>query len=212
LTACESIAPYDDDPGLLNEAMMNYRAIREQAMATGVECDAVTSMIQVCDSLQLEISSESIQRTVDRIMWDAQIDVQPIDGAIDLLEYAASQDTPVAVVSSAAYHPFLEWSLDRFAMSRFVDRIVTSAACGIYKSDPAIYQYTLDLFQASAQSSVHVGDSPRFDVASAGSIGMKTVLLTDDLNARFDPAPDLMVRTLGEVPEHWDRLLSVQQG
>lgn len=178
-------------------------------MATGVECDAVTSMIRVCDALQISVPTDKLERTVETIMWNAQDDAGPISGAIELLQHASNYRVPIAVVSSAAYHPFLEWSLERFDMTRYVDRIVTSASCGIYKSDPAIYQHTLDLFQATAVKSLHVGDSPRFDVASASSIGMKTVLLTSDLDARFDPAPDLVVRSLGDVPKHWDKLLPV---
>jgi HAD superfamily hydrolase (TIGR01509 family) len=191
----------------IEHALQTYRAIREEAMASGVECDAVTSMIRVAEAIGLSITETETTRLVEQIMWDAQHDAEPIPGAAELLRTVRSSDVPIAVVSSAAYHPFLEWSLERYAMSANVDRIITSAACGIYKSDPAIYQHTLDLFNASASQSVHVGDSPRFDVASASKIGMRTVLLTIDTEARFDPAPDLMVRSLGEVPDHLDRLL-----
>ncbi len=203
-----AISPGEDNHQMLTEALQRYRAIREQAMASGVECDAVTSMIQVAHELELVLRPDDIASAVQSVMHRAQHDAQPIPGAIELLQGVRARGIQIAVISSAAYHPFLEWSLTRFDMSDLIDEVVTSARCGIYKSNPAIYQHTLDLFNASAATSVHVGDSPRFDVASASSIGMKTVLLSNDLAATLDPEPDLVVASLGEVPEHLDRLLT----
>jgi FMN phosphatase YigB (HAD superfamily) len=89
----------------------------------------------------------------------------------------------------------------------FFQHVVTSASCGIYKSDPGIYSYTLDLFSVSPENAVHIGDSHRFDVVSAASIGMQTILYTSEDGQNLQPQPDAIVDSLGDAASHLDRLL-----
>jgi HAD superfamily hydrolase (TIGR01509 family) len=133
-------------------------------------------------------------------------EARPRDGAVELVQRLERRRQPMAVVSSAAYHPFLEWCLERYCMRSAFSYVVTSASCGIYKSNPEIYRHTLNLFGADASRSIHIGDSHRFDVTSASKVGMKTIFLTSDADRPYDPAPDAIIASLGDAETHLDRL------
>jgi FMN phosphatase YigB (HAD superfamily) len=86
--------------------------------------------------------------------------------------------------------------------------VVSSAECGYYKSRPEIYWSALARLDADAHRSVHVGDSPRYDVEGAARAGMKTVWLRR--SDAFQPAiaPDL---TLASLEQSAPQLLHLLQ-
>jgi putative hydrolase of the HAD superfamily len=128
-------------------------------------------------------------------------------GVIELVQELARQNLKLAIVSSAAYHPFLEWCIDSFELRPHFQAIVTSASCGIYKSNPAIYKHTLDMIEAEPEYSLHVGDSHRFDVASASAIGMLTALYGNPPSSALIPEPDIVIESLGDAAPSLVRLL-----
>jgi HAD superfamily hydrolase (TIGR01509 family) len=204
-----TLIPPDRDPAaLIREGHAVYRSIREEAMRSGVECDAVASIQRVFAQLRLNVDDPIIDSAVETVMYRATAKARPRRGAEELVHTLFEQGLELAVVSSAAYHPFLEWCLEHHNLKSSFRHVVTSASCGIYKSDPEIYRHTLNLFSAPASRSVHIGDSHRFDVRSASRVGMRTILLTDSPYDEFDPAPDAIITTLGEAQPHLDRLLS----
>jgi HAD superfamily hydrolase (TIGR01509 family) len=188
-------------------ASTTYRAIRKQATETGIECDAEASMLRVLESLKIELDPITVHTTVEQVMWEAVDGAAPRDGAVELVRSLARENVALAVVSSAAYHAFLEWCLERYGIRAAFAHVVTSASCGIYKSNPEIYRYTVDLVGTQPERAVHIGDSHRFDVASASKIGMRTILLADE-HADLDPTPDAVICSLGEARPHLDRLLA----
>ena len=197
-----------DVSAIKREGREIYRGIRRQAMDSGVECDADSSILQVFDRLNLSIGESNVRCAVQRVMRATVDAARPRSGAIELVNHLERRGIPIAIVSSAAYHPFLEWCLQRHGIRHAFEQVVTSADCGIYKSNPQIYQHTLDLFGASPGASVHIGDSHRFDVTSASRVGMRTILLTSESSLDLDPQPDAIIQSLGDAAPHLDRLLS----
>ncbi|MER3484671.1 MAG: hypothetical protein C4345_00535, partial [Chloroflexota bacterium] len=104
----------------------------------------------------------------------------------------------LGIISSAVYHSFVEWALERFGIREHFAHVTTSASSGYYKSRPEIFWQTLDLLGAEPSRSVHVGDSLRFDVLGAQRAGMRAVWLARDDPARTVEAiePDLVLPTL----------------
>ncbi len=189
------------------EARETYREIRRVAMDSGVECDAEESIWRVAQRLDLPFSREQLDNSIRAVMLDALNDAHPMSGATELVNDLYADGFKLGVVSSAAYHPFLEWCLDRFQLRDAFSHVVTSADCGVYKSDPAIYRHTLKLFGVEPDCAVHIGDSHRFDVASAAAVGMRTILVARQRDPALTPAPDAVIRTLGDARPELDRLL-----
>jgi putative hydrolase of the HAD superfamily len=70
--------------------------------------------------------------------------------------------------------------LERVGLAPLVDAVVTSAAVGSRKPDPAIFTHALALAGTAAAQARHVGDSLAEDVAGARACGIRPVLLLRD--------------------------------
>ena len=100
----------------------------------------------------------------------------------------------LAVVSN--WEPSLALSLDRLGLARFFEAIVISAAEGIWKPDPRLFEVALKRLQVAPDKAVSVGDHIERDVDAARHAGSHGVLLD-----RFDDHPEYVprVRTLTEL-------------
>lgn len=67
--------------------------------------------------------------------------------------------------------------LERLGVAELLDCVVTSAEVGAAKPDPAVFLRALELLELRPEEVVHVGDSPRLDVAGAEAAGIKAILI-----------------------------------
>ena len=77
--------------------------------------------------------------------------------------------------------------------------MVTSAAAGAPKPDPALFVAALRLAGCAAGEALHVGDSPVNDVDAARSAGIRAVLLSRDGSAA-PPTGVEAIASLAELP------------
>ena len=185
-------------PALLDEADARYRQLRHEIIDHGNELTAEACLEHVFDTMQLQVSEVDVRRGVADLMRGALAGATPIPGAVATVREIHRFGVPVGIVSSAVYHPFLEWTLEAFGIRDAIDVVITSASAGFYKSRAELYVHAAELLGASPESMVHVGDSFRFDVAGANRAGMGTVWLRDDRSQSEDPSirPDLTLTTL----------------
>jgi len=185
-----------DDPTIEAKAIERYRALRLEIIHHGNEQDAVTCAMQVLQELEISIDRPTIERGIAEVMRGALVTSEPVTGAIETVHRLADQGLRLGVISSAVYHPFLVWSLEKFGLADAFQVIVTSASAGYYKTRPELYYYTLAQLGSKPDRSVHVGDSYRFDVLGARAAGMHTVWFdTGHHEGRGDEA-DLCVTTI----------------
>ncbi len=160
------------------EATVAYRSLRKDVMETGIEKDALTCVEEVFATLGVDAPSTAIPPAIDSLMRACLPDLAPVPGAVETISSLIDRDVPVGIVSSAVYHPFLEWALEDFNLLERLAFIATSASIGFYKSDIRIYHHAYELAKATLGLGVHVGDSPRWDIATARDAGLGTVLYT----------------------------------
>ena len=190
----------------------SYRALRQDVIASGREVDALTSVERVLAAHGVALAREQVARSIDRLMREALEHAAPVPGAVETVRAVAADGHAVGVVSSAVYHPFLEWTLDAFGLRDALAFVITSVSSGIYKSDPAIYRQAMTTAGASPERSLHVGDSLRWDVATARQAGMRTIWFANghaDVFAREGegPLPDLTIHSMvGAAPLILERL------
>lgn len=179
-----------------------YRKLRQQVIESGKEIDAAESLGIVLKRLNVAATSEEIDRALVEIFEPAVSGTSPIDGVVESVRRLRRAGVRLAVVSSAAYHPFLEWTLARFGIDDAFDAVLTSASTGHYKSTPQIYATALDTLGVRPERCIHVGDSERFDVRPAASLGIRTVLFdgVESLAATHTEA-DLRLPTLVDLPD-----------
>jgi putative hydrolase of the HAD superfamily len=191
------------DPRLLDAATAAYRRLRDGVTRDGREVTAEAGVARVLAELGLPSDAAAVAEGVETLMRATLDEATPIPGAVGTVRAVAETGTPLGVVSSAVYPPFLEWALERFGIRDVFADVTTSAGAGFYKSNPEIYRRALAALGATAERSVHVGDSYRYDVAGARRAGLKTVWLRTD-SARLPeegPPPDLTIASLdGSAP------------
>lgn len=189
---------------VLLEADDRYRSLRREIMDHGNELTAEQSLRVIFDTMEIPADDADITDGVAALMRAAADLAKPIPGAIETVHAITEAGVRLGVVSSAVYHPFLEWTLDEFGIRESFTTIVTSASAGFYKSRPEIYFHAAELLSADPARMVHVGDSLRFDVGGASRAGMGTVWLQfpDKPSDSSEFIPDLTVTTLvGSAPE-----------
>ncbi len=178
----------------LVEAEAAYHAVRTAAMASGRETDAVAGVWQVLTVLGL--AGDLDRRVVPGAVLSAQraclADTALVPGAMAAVLALRAAGYRLAVVSSAAYTPFVRWGLARYGLTDFFPVVATSAGTGYYKSDPRLYAWALRRLGVAAGAAVHVGDHPRWDVQGAQASGMRAILFDRGPAARpsATPAPD----------------------
>jgi putative hydrolase of the HAD superfamily len=70
--------------------------------------------------------------------------------------------------------------LERAGLGELLDGVVTSAAVGARKPEPAIFAAALEIAGCEAAETLHVGDTPAEDVAGARTAGIRPMLLDRD--------------------------------
>ena len=173
-----------------------YRALRLEIIHHGNEQDAVSCAMQVLGELGVDVDRPTVERGIAELMRGALATSEPVIGAIEAVRQLAEQDLRLGIISNAVYHPFIEWSLEKFGLADAFSVVVTSASAGYYKTRPELYEHTLERLGSEPTRSVHVGDSYRFDVLGARAIGMGTVWFDTGHHEGAGDDADLVVTTL----------------
>jgi HAD superfamily hydrolase (TIGR01509 family) len=182
----------------LEEADARYRQLRLEIIEHGNELTAEACLEHVFCAMQLQVTDDDVRAGVAELMRGALVGAAPIPGAVATVREIHRSGIPMGIVSSAVYHPFLEWTLEAFGILDAFQVVITSASAGFYKSRAELYVHAAELLGATPQRMVHVGDSFRFDVAGAARAGMGTVWLRGARSESEDPSirPDLVLTTL----------------
>ena len=187
-------------PETLESAATVYREIRKSVIESGYELTAEACVATGLERLSLHAAEADIARGVKYLMHGALHDLTPVPGALELVDELGRAGIRLGIVSSAVYHPYLEWSLDAFGISDAFVSVVTSASAGFYKSRTEIYVHALRQLDVVPERAVHVGDSWRWDAGTAKQAGMKTVWFNAK-RAEAEIVPDLEIRILeGAAP------------
>lgn len=186
------------DPGLLDTAASTYRQLRLEIIEHGNELPAEDCVGEVLKRLALPVDMAAIARGVGELMREVFAEVSPVPGAVATVRGLHAAGVPLGIISSAVYHPFLEWTLAKFHLQDAFLDITTSASAGHYKSRPELFWHATAAIGAEPRSTVHVGDSYRFDVEGASRAGLATVWLNREGKPApaSDITPNLTLRTL----------------
>jgi len=183
---------------VLADADTRYRQLRQDIIGHGNELTAEACLETVFAAMQIAVPATEVETGVEEVMCATLDEVVPIPGAVETVRALHAAGIPLGIVSSAVYHPFLEWTLEQFGIQDAFQIVVTSASAGFYKSRPEIFLYAVQALGSEPARTVHVGDSLRFDVGGARKAGMGTVWLRGNGVQPEDDAivPDLIIETL----------------
>lgn len=109
---------------------------------------------------------------VTQSRWQAELD------AVPTLDELRRQGYRIGLVSNAGYDADIQVLIDNAGLRPYLEFIISSAAAGIRKPHPDIFQTALDFFDLPAAQAVMVGDFLQADVLGANRLGMGSVWIT----------------------------------
>ena len=104
---------------------------------------------------------------------------EPLPEAATVLAELRARGLRIVVVSN--WDCSLPDVLEQIGLRDAVDAVVTSAAVGVPKPDPRIFNAALAAAGCGADEAVHVGDSQEHDIAGAQAAGIRALLIGRDL-------------------------------
>ena len=195
-----------------DEAVAAYRRIRREIIVHGLEKDACTCVELAALELGYNLDEQHISLGVEAIMRSTLPDSHATDGVVEAIKQLRADGIRLGVVSSAVYHPFLEWSLEKFGILGDFEVIITSASCGYYKSRTEIYTQTVEALGAAPEHTVHIGDSVTYDIDTASRIGMGTVLYDPEGVSESPGNAGAVVRTMMDIHRVIERVYQEMHG
>lgn len=193
--------------GRIGEASITatYRALRQEIMSHGREYTAREGVGHVLEQLGIELDPDAVEATIEQLMRACLPTMTPVDGAIDAVRALRAPGRMLGVISSAAFHPFLTWTLDQFGLTEAFDFVLTSASTGFYKSDPTMYRLALERASTEPDQAVHIGDSLKWDIETPQRLGMRTIWLRRESHDTHGMdistiKPDVVIDVMREAP------------
>lgn len=136
---------------------------------------------------------------VSEAFWHIEAETQP---ALDDLR---RQGYRLGLISNAADDANVQRLVDKAGLRPYFDVLLTSAAQGIRKPHPRIFQTALQTWPALPAQAVMVGDMLSADIQGANNLGIYSVWVTRRVTFPNAPAPslwpDAILENVGELPE-----------
>jgi HAD superfamily hydrolase (TIGR01549 family) len=133
---------------------------------------------------------------VTQAHWHAEPDALPT------LRLLHARGIRMGVVSNAAWDADVQAQVDQHGLRGWLDFVLTSAAFGVRKPHPLIFQRALQHWHTAPGSALMVGDMLAADVLGAQRAGLAGVWLTRRANGRQGGGvtPDRVIGSLAELP------------
>jgi len=192
--ATQGVIPHDG--AQMASATAPYRALRLAIQEHGQESDALAGVQHAFQAIGLTLPDATVAAAIDELMASVRADASPRPGVVEAIAAFSDARIPMAVISNAVYHPFIEWCLNDWGIRDAFAAVISSASCGYYKSHDGIYSCALEALGIAPGETVHVGDSYRFDVEPAHRLGLRTVWLNLTGTPRDPCVADLVVSDL----------------
>ncbi len=127
------------------------------------------------------------------------------EDALSTLEILKSRGYQLGLISNTSDDGNVQGILDRWGLRPYFGYVITSAALGIRKPDPRIFQVTLEHFQIQPQAAAMVGDMLNADVLGANQMGIYSIWITRRVQLPVEEVlaiqPEAVVTALDQIPE-----------
>jgi HAD superfamily hydrolase (TIGR01662 family) len=159
------------------------------------------------------LSDAQVQAALAVLYAASQAHWQAEDDAVATLQLLRQSGLRIGLVSNAGYDEDIQILIDKAGLRSYLDFIVSSAACGVRKPHPRIFELALEALQARPDETVMVGDFLEADILGANRLGMGSVWITRRADiaaaqgARERIQPAHTISALSELPgvlARWD--------
>jgi 2-haloalkanoic acid dehalogenase type II len=202
-----------DDQAFLKEFRRRLEAYYQQREAEFIEY-TTTHILRTLlaelgyDEISEQLLSQGMQKlyAVSQQHWHAEEDTLPTLKALQRHGYR------LGIISNAGDDADVQALVDNAGLRPYLDFVISSAASGIRKPNPRIFQQALSHWELPPEQAVMVGDTLGADILGARNAGIYSIWLTRhaDTPANRDHAetivPDAQIAKLAELPPLLERL------
>lgn len=159
-----------------------------------------------------QVPETVLRPALDAMYAVTQAHWQPEPDATSTLQALQARGYRMGLISNAADDRDVQALVDKARLRPFFEVILTSAAEGIRKPNPRIFQTLLDRMRIPASRAAMVGDTLGADILGAQNAGMLGIWITrraDHLANRAHAGsiyPDATIAALSELPELLDNM------
>jgi putative hydrolase of the HAD superfamily len=164
----------------------------------GGDPESLDALRDRCASvLRTALGIEDVDLATVREAMLAALHFEAYDDAAPALEALRSRG--LRVVAASNWDSSLPEVLERTGLAPLLDGVVSSAAAGAAKPNPAVFEAALEIAGSAPTETLHVGDRLEKDVEGALALGMLAALITRDGEPPADAGVPV-IRTLAELP------------
>lgn len=151
------------------------------------------------------LSNDQMARALKAYFAYSEARWKPMPGAQATLERLAAEGYRLGLISNASDEGNVQRLIDNAGLRRWLDPILVSAAVGVRKPNPRIFEIVLEAWGLPAEAVAMVGDTLGADVLGAQLTGMKSVWIASRPDAPPNEAhrdtirPDASIHALAEL-------------
>jgi HAD superfamily hydrolase (TIGR01549 family) len=127
------------------------------------------------------------------------------EDAIPTLETLISHGYRLGLISNTSDDNNVQGIVDRWGIRSFFETILTSAALGIRKPDPRIFQVALDRFGVQPEAAAMIGDSLEADMLGAIQTGIYSIWIIRRVQIQeegeLEVQPQAVITALHQIPD-----------
>ena len=155
-----------------------------------------------------ELAGDTLAPALKKLYAVSQAHWKLEEDALPTLEKLRSAGYRMGVISNASDDADVQVLVDNAGIRGYLDFALSSAACGIRKPNPRIFEIGLEFWRLPPGEAVMVGDTLGADILGARNAGITSIWITrrSDKSGNRDHAatiqPDAQIETLAELPEY----------
>jgi 2-haloalkanoic acid dehalogenase type II len=153
-----------------------------------------------------DVGAERLRPALQRLYAVSQAHWQREDDTLSTLEALRTAGYRMAIISNAGDDDDVQALVDKAQIRDYFEFVLSSAACGIRKPNPRIFEMALERMGLAAGEVAMVGDTLGADVLGARNAGLRSVWITrragtpDNRDHLDTIQPDITIGTLAELP------------
>jgi putative hydrolase of the HAD superfamily len=165
-----------------------------------------------------EVEEELIERAVYKFYTVSEDRWAPMDGVYEVLNELRKKDLYLGLISNAGDEGNVQRLIDNANLRSYFEPILISAAIGIRKPNPKLFEMVLEAWDLPAHQVVMVGDNLGADILGAQNAGVHQIWLTEQADTPSNRAhasvivPEATAMSIIEVPDLLLRLADPSPG
>ncbi|MBX3048532.1 MAG: HAD family hydrolase [Anaerolineales bacterium] len=213
-TAMRELLSYLQDQGLplkedgflkeFHARLQDYYVQRDAEFVEYTTAHVLRTLL--ADMEQPALTEEQMNTALRQLYAVSQAHWQPEEDALPTLDQLQAAGYRMAIISNASDDADVQTLVDKAGLRGYMDFVLSSAACGIRKPNPLIFQTGLDEWGLAPAQVAMVGDTLGADILGARNAGLYSIWITRraDKAANRDHdetiQPDAVIATLAELP------------